>query len=164
MKNKMTVEEFRAYWKTQQAKQAQKRRKEPKSKPKKENSDAKLCKVFSEYIRLKYSDGNGICFCYTCGRPGFWKTFDCGHGIPRQHLATKFEEINNRPQCTTCNWAEGGKREKFKERMDQEHGSGTWEKLELRARSRVSLSSFEIEEMVKIYSAEVKRLKKEKGL
>ena len=131
---------------------------------KKPSADKKLWKIFSEYIRLKYSSENGYCTCYTCGAIRFWRGCDAGHGIGRQFMATKFEEINVRPQCKPCNGFHGGKREVFKEKMDLEHGTGTWEKLELRARQRFSYSDFEIQELIKFYSEEVKRLKKEKGL
>lgn len=89
---------------------------------------------------------------------------DCGHGIGRQHLATKYSEINNRPQCGVCNGFEGGKREVFKERMNKEHGAGTWERLELGSRRAVSWAEFDIETMIGFYKGEVKKLKKEKGL
>lgn len=88
----------------------------------------------------------------------------CGHGHGRQHLATKYEEANNRPQCGPCNGFEGGKREIFKEKMDKEHGAGTWERLELKSRQVFHLDDFEIEELRKYYSEEVKKLKKEKDL
>lgn len=162
MTDRMTAAEFQAYVKTQAA------TRQMKSRSKKENKrvvkDGKLWKIFSEFIRLKYSDDQGICFCYTCGRPGFWKTMDCGHGISRQHMATKYEEINNRPQCGPCNGFEGGRREVFKEKMDNEHGKGTWDLMELKAKQVCHLSEFEIKEMEKYYSEEVKRLKKEKGI
>ena len=148
---KMTVSQFRTFLK----------KKKPK---KKKSNDSKLWKVFSEYIRLKYSSENGYCTCYTCGAIRFFRNCDAGHGIGRQFKATKFEEINVRPQCKPCNGFNGGKREVFKEKMDKEHGAGTWEKLELRARQRFSYSDFKIGELIKFYSEEVKRLKKEKGL
>ena len=34
--------------------------------------EKKLDAVFSEYIRRKYADKNGIVSCYTCGKKKFW--------------------------------------------------------------------------------------------
>lgn len=167
LKDKMSVAEYREYLKTKEAKRQSKNRISEKIKKinkKPDPDDSKLWKVFSEYIRLKYSDDAGICFCYTCGRPGFWREMDCGHGIGRQHKATKYEEINNRPQCGNCNGFEGGKREVFKERMNKEHGAGTWEMLELKAKGVVKFTDFEIEVMIKFYKTEVYLLKEFKSL
>src|SRR5436190_1999057 len=107
-------------------------------------NDAKLWKVFSEYIRLKFSDDNGYCSCYTCGVIRHWKKIDCGHGIGRQHMSTKYDERNNRPQCKHCNGFHGGRREVFKEKMDREHGPGTWDLVELKSRQRSKIGEFEI--------------------
>lgn len=124
----------------------------------------KLWKVFSEYIRLKFSDENGYCKCYTCGTIRYWKNLDCGHGIGRQHKATKFNEKNNRPQCKPCNGFEGGKREEFKKQMDLEHGSGTWDLMELKARQPSKLGAFEFDVLTKHYGRLVFNLKREKNL
>jgi len=162
LKDKMSAAEFREYLKTNEATRQRKAR---QGKPEKNVSDdSKLWAIFSKFIRLKFSDEKGFCTCYTCGRIGFWSAMDCGHGISRQHLATKFDERNNRPQCGPCNGFEGGRREVFKEKMDQEHGAGTWDRMELKARGVYHRSDFDFEVMIKYYSEEVKKLKKEKGL
>lgn len=126
--------------------------------------DAKLWPVFSEYIRLKYSDPKGFITCYTCGGIRFWRYCDAGHGLGRQHLATKYNEVNVRPQCKPCNGFHGGKREEFKRKMDLEHGEGTWERLEVETKRRVSWAQFDIEQMILFYKEEVKKLKNEKCL
>lgn len=127
-------------------------------------SDAKLWKAFSLYIRLKHSDENGYCKCYTCGAVRHYSKLDCGHGIGRQHKATKFDEKNNRPQCKPCNGFEGGKREEFKRQMDLEHGPGTWELMELKARQTVKRGQFEFDVLEKYYKGLVKELLKTKTL
>lgn len=127
-------------------------------------SDAKLWKAFSQYIRLKHSDENGFCKCYTCGAVRHWKKIDCGHGIGRQHKATKFDEKNNRPQCKHCNGFEGGKREEFKKQMDLEHGPGTWELMELKARQTSKRGQFEFDALEKHYKKLVIELLKQKHL
>lgn len=163
LKDKMTAAEFRDYLRTNEATRQRKARQEKPDK-KKTLDDSKLWAIFSQYIRLKYSNENGVCFCYTCGRPAFWRQIDCGHGIPAHHLATKYEETNNRPQCGRCNGPEGGRREAFKEKMDKDHGPGTWEKLEIKSRGFSRLTEFEIDVMAKFYGQEVEKLKKDRGL
>lgn len=127
-------------------------------------SDKKLWKIFSLYIRLKFSDENGYCKCYTCGAIRYYTDLDCGHGIGRQHKATKFDEKNNRPQCKPCNGFHGGMRERFKEAMDKEHGAGTWDLMEIKSRQKSTMGAFEIYELEKYYKQEVKELIEEKHL
>lgn len=127
-------------------------------------SDDKLWKVFSNYIRLRDSDENGNCSCITCGYTGYFSRFDCGHGIPRQHKATKFHEQNNHAQCKRCNAFEGGKREIYKEEINKRYGRQTWEKLEIMSRMTCKRDSFEILIMTEHYKKLVAQLRKEKNL
>lgn len=127
-------------------------------------SDAKLWKAFSLYIRLKYSNENGYCTCYTCGAIRYYTDCDCGHGIGRQFKATKFDEKNNRPQCKPCNGFHGGMREKFKEAMDNEHGEGTWDLMIIKSKQRSKLSQWEYDLLEKHYKNEAAALMKEKHL
>jgi len=126
--------------------------------------DDKLWKAFSEFIRLRDSDDNGNCKCITCGNIRNWRSMDCGHGIGRQHKATKYDERNNHAQCKPCNAFEGGRREVYKEEVDKRYGAGTWNTLEVLSRGICKRGPFEIESLTKHYQAEAARLKKEKGL
>lgn len=127
-------------------------------------NDDKLWKVFSNYIRLRDADENGNCKCFTCGFIGHYTRMDCGHGIPRQHKATKFNEQNNHVQCKRCNGFEGGKREVYKEQVNKRYGPQTWEKLEVMSRMTCRRDQFEIQVLTKYYSEKVKELRKQKGL
>jgi hypothetical protein len=123
-------------------------------------NDSKLWKVFSEYIRRRDADKDGNCKCITCGLVRPWKQMDCGHGIPRQHKATKFSEINNHAQCKRCNGFEGGKREVYKVEVDKRYGAGTWDKLELASKMTFKRTQFEIDTMTEFYKQELKKLTK----
>ena len=127
-------------------------------------SDAKLWKVFSEFIRLRDSDSNGIARCITCGRTGIWKSFDCGHGIGRQHKGTKFDERNNSAQCKKCNGFEGGNQAIYKEEVEKRYGKGTWDTLVLKSRQVCKRGKVEIQVMEEYYKKKVKELKAEKHL
>lgn len=82
-----------------------------------------LDKVFSEYVRRKYSKG-GNTECYTCGRWIPWKQIHNGHFVSRYHLATRFDERNCRPQCYVCNIWRYGMTPVFAEKLERELGKG----------------------------------------
>lgn len=119
---------------------------------------------FSKFIRLRDSDHNGMVRCFTCNVSRFWTECDAGHGIPRQHKETKYNEINSKGQCKHCNGFHGGMREVFKQRMDEIHGAGTWEKLEAAARKVCKKTKFEYDMMIDHYKNEVKKLRELKGI
>lgn len=125
-------------------------------------NDKKLWKVFSEFIRLRDADDNGICFCITCGLARHWRKMDCGHGIGRQHKATKFSEQNNHAQCKRCNGFEGGRQDEYKKQVDIKYGPGTWDQLLIASRQPVKRSQFEIDTMEKYYKQKVAELKNQK--
>ena len=73
--------------------------------------EAKADRVFSQYIRLRNADNNGIVHCFTCGKPLKWRghggndgsAAHCGHYIKRTKRALRFNEINCQVQCLRCN-------------------------------------------------------------
>lgn len=127
-------------------------------------NDKKLWTVFALFIRLRDADEQGFCKCFTCGTIKRYTKMDAGHGIPRQHKATKFDEKNNQVQCKKCNGFEGGKREVFKENLDKKYGAGTWDRLEVMSRIRCKRSQLEIDGLEVYYKIQVKILREEKGL
>ena len=78
--------------------------------------------VFSKYIRRKHSKG-GVGTCYTCGLQKQWNLLQCGHFIPRTYLATRWEEMNCRPQCVGCNIWGRGQLLDFEEKLTNEIGA-----------------------------------------
>ena len=129
----------------------------------KNKTDAKLWEVFSLFIRLRDTnvDGNGKCF--TCPRILYFREGDCGHGIGRQHKATKYNEFNNKFQCKKCNGFEEGRKDVFKECVDKVHGKGTWDMIQLSSRNVCKRTSFEIDAMTKYYAQEVEKLLQNKN-
>jgi hypothetical protein len=127
-------------------------------------SDTKLWKAFSEFIRLRDVDVCGYGSCITCGRIIHYLKGDCGHGIPRQHKATKYNEMNNALQCKKCNGFEGGKREVYKEEVDKRYGPGTWARLEILSKTTCKRGQFEIDIMTQHYKEEANKLRKLKNL
>lgn len=79
-----------------------------------------LDSVFSIYIRTKYSNGTGRVKCFTCPEVYHWSEMDCGHFVSRRNMATRWEELNCRPQCKECNQKHSGNLEVFAENLDAE--------------------------------------------
>lgn len=143
-------------------------KKEKALKPKKKaNSpkDKKAWDAFSLYIRLRDANKDGICACFTCGLLRHFRQMDCGHGIPRQHNATKFDEQNNHAQCKGCNKFGQGEREKYGVAVDKKYGIGTWEKLQIKSKqSSKALNAFGIEHFAKYYTELALMIAQEKGI
>ena len=121
-------------------------------------NDKKLWKVFSEFIRLRDTDDKGYGKCFTCPVPKFWKEADCGHGIGRQHKATKYDERNNHLQCKKCNGFEGGQQAIYKEEVEKKYGKGTWDELVLKSRQVCKRGQVEIDVMTEYYKKEIEKL------
>ena len=124
------------------------------------DKDGALWTHFSRYIRLRDSDSNGNCKCITCGLVRHWKQMDCGHGIGRQHKATKYNEKNNHAQCKRCNGFEGGKREVYKEEVDRRYGVGTWATMEIMSKKTSKIGKFEKDILAKKYKELADELEK----
>lgn len=128
-------------------------------------TDKRLWDAFSRFIRIRdAAPFTGLAECFTCGRTKIWKEMDCGHGIPRQHLATKFNETNNHIQCKPCNGFEEGMKDIYSKKVDKLYGAGTWDKLLIASRQTVHRGKFDIEVMTKYYKEEAKKIAKEKNL
>lgn len=120
--------------------------------------------AFSLYIRINSADERGFVACCTCGTSGHYREFDCGHGVPRGNMSTRFDVRNAASQCRFCNRRREGEREKFAVYVDNKHGDGTWETLLILSRQVCKRTKAEINEMAEQFRQEVARLKKEKGL
>ena len=102
----------------------------------------KLDTIFSIYIRRKNSINN-IATCFTCGKQDHWKKLQNGHFQSRKHYSTRWDEVNCQVQCAGCNV--------FGNRLDSKYGTGTSERLHIKAKQIIKLSNFEIEEMILRY-------------
>jgi hypothetical protein len=121
-------------------------------------------KAFSLLVRLRAADSEGIVVCVTCGVREHWTDVDCGHFIPRQHMATRFDTRNTGPQCRPDNRVRGGLPAEFAQYIDFEHGVGTANALLQESRQVFKRTKAEVIEMAAQFRSEVARLKKEKGL
>ncbi len=110
----------------------------------------KLDKVFSVYIRTKYSK-NGTVKCYTCPHTGEIKKMQNGHFVPRQYLATRWDEGNCRPQCFACNIYYGGQGAIFAENLMKEYGKSIIAELNKTRTQIVKMTPRDYEEKIAYY-------------
>ena len=75
---------------------------------------------FSRYIRIKHSNKEGFATCFTSNKVMRWEDLQCGHYISRKHIATRWLDLNCRPQCEFDNCNLSGNLEVFKIRLDEE--------------------------------------------
>jgi hypothetical protein len=106
-------------------------------KPEKQQPKAlktKCNKLFSEYIRRKYSDKDGIAECFTCGVRKPWQDLQLGHGIcGRGNFVLYLEEVC-RPQCPYCNVLLSGRYEIFVPKLHDLYTREQYEEWERSAR------------------------------
>lgn len=118
----------------------------------------KLDKVFSDYIRLKYSDWKGWSECFTCGKKSYWKYLENGHFIKRKYDMTRFNVNNCRPQCYHCNEVLDGNILVFRERLIEDIGLEKVEELERIKFQTAKFSRSDISGMIEYYKNEVTKL------
>ena len=98
----------------------------------------KATNLFSKYIRRKYSDDDGMCACYTCGRVKNYKELQCGHGISGRGQYVLYLEAVCRPQCPGCNlnqpYGKGGNYQVFIPKLIREYGQEQYEAYEAASR------------------------------
>lgn len=139
-----------------------------KKKPQK-NSTANLKKkldtVFSRYIRLRDAIPNTTVFrCISCGLIKPINQADCGHYINRQHMSTRFSEINCNAQCRSCNRFDEGNMSGYRKGLVIKYGEKQVLVLESMKNKTRKYSDFEYEILIEHYKKEIKRLVKERNI
>ena len=135
--------------------------KKPRSKP---NLVAKLDRVFALYIRLRDAMPNGYIRCISCGRIKPFEEVDCGHFHSRIHMATRFDEDNCHGECYYCNRISADHLIKYRENLIKKIGLQKVEWLNVKAHGTKHYLDSELEQMIKRYTLEVKRLSTLKGI
>lgn len=95
---------------------------------------------FSKFIRWR-DKGQ----CYTCKYKNDPKRLQCGHFVPRQYLATRYNEINNHAQCYACNMLFNGQPDIYAINLKRDFGNDIVEELNsLRSKIIVDMNYEEI--------------------
>lgn len=125
----------------------------------------KLDSIFSKYIRLKYSDSQGICQCISCTTRKRWTDIQNGHYMSRRYFSTRWSEDNCRPQCVACNIFNQGNIQAYRVALIKQIGEQRVNLIEARARQETfKYGEFELNAMIQHYTKEFEKLAKEKGI
>jgi len=129
-------------------------------KPTRKNIIKKLDTIFSEYIRRKYADRNGIVKCYTCNTKKFWKGqgMQNGHFISRASRILRWSPDNCRPQCYACNCMRYGQNYIFAMNLNKEYGYDIAAELLQKSRTTIKQADFELLELIEKYKLLVDKL------
>ncbi len=117
-----------------------------------------LDRIFSEYIRRRDSDENGIGRCISCGKIVHWKEADCGHFVNRKHMALRYDEKNCNLQCRLCNRFDEGNIQGYSEGLVKKYGPEVLEYLKVKKHNISRLGKFEIDTLKKYYKQKIKEL------
>jgi hypothetical protein len=124
----------------------------------------KLDKIFSEYIRLRDANNDGIVRCYCCGKSLPWRESENMHFIPRRHLSLRYSETNCHAGCTGCNCYNYGNIEKYTARLKKEYGEDIIDRLTVIKNVTHAPSDSDYQILIDHYKLEIKKLRKEKGI
>lgn len=126
----------------------------------------KLDGVFSQYVRLKNADVNGMVKCFVTGYIGLWngKEIQSGHFQSRRHYATRWDEINVQPQSRASNIFNQGAQIQFGQKIDERYGKGTALRLQQQTQNKFKLDKFKLQLLVNEYTDKLNELKAEHGI
>lgn len=118
----------------------------------------KLWMVFSKYIRLRDSDEDGYCKCFTSGERMWWRDAQAGHFQSRRFNSTFIHEKNSHAQSPYDNIFLAGNQYIYGKRLDEVYGEGTADELIALSRQTFKMTIPWLEEQYQHYSKEVERL------
>lgn len=145
---------------------SQNKNKAPKTKSHrtKPNLVRKLDRVFALYIRLRDVLPSGYVRCISCGQIKSFDDVDCGHFHSRRHMSTRFDEDNCHAECKYDNRFSSDHLIGYQRNLIAKIGQQKFDLLNIKAHSTCHFMDFELEEMIKHYTEEVKKLSTLKGI
>ena len=121
-----------------------------------------LDRIFSEYVRRRDADERGYIRCYCCGKILHWKESQNMHFIPRQHMGTRFDEVNCHSGCVKCNFYNNGNIEEYAIHLKKDFGNDIIERLTIKKQAGRKFSEFEYKILAKHYREKINNLKSDK--
>lgn len=118
----------------------------------------KLDTLFSQYIRRRFAEDNGMTTCFTCGVKRHWKEQHAGHFQSRRHMSTRWDETNVQVQCPKCNLFSQGEQYKFGIYLDENYGKGTAESLRFKANQIEKITKQEYLEKIEDVQQKIREL------
>jgi hypothetical protein len=117
-----------------------------------------LWKLFSEWVRRKDADVNGMVKCFTCERVNHWKQMHAGHYVRASAgLSTYFDEQNVHVQDYACNIWRDGNSDVYALRLIDKYGPDILNELQ-RRKSKV-VKDFPFEHLIEHYKFEISKIK-----
>lgn len=144
---------------TERAEKAKTAKKRPKT-----SLETHLDIVFSLYIRLRDAMDGGMTRCISCGRVFPFSQIQCGHYFGRANMSTRWDERNCNAECVRCNCFDGNHLEGYERNLVAKIGSEEYEDLCAQAHGMRKWSGCELREMIRHYTAEARRLSRDKGI
>lgn len=120
-----------------------------------------LDQVFSEYIRRKYADKEGMVRSYTGNETKHWKQLHCGHYLSRTYKAVRWHEDNARPQSMAENIWKHGNPIEFRINLVAELGEEAVKALEARRNELFKPTRDFYEERISYFQEKLKELSPE---
>lgn len=118
----------------------------------------KLDQVFSEYIRRRAADSNGMIRCVCCGKTLPWKEAQNMHYVGRANMNTRWDEKNCYPGCLRCNVMMNGNYPAYTKYLLDSYGAEWLQELIKRGQEIRKWSVEELKRMVVKYSELIKSL------
>ena len=162
MTETMTVEQFRAYLKSDQTKRVKKATTRPRKSALKA-ADA----AFSLLMRATEANEQGVVRCCTCSKWLIWKgtgKTHWGHWQSRGFMGTRFNPKNGGIQCENCNTYLEGRKADMKRYLIQRYGETEILKVEALAQLSTKITNDELSEMAAKWRKEAREIIKQKNL
>lgn len=115
------------------------------------NYKIQLDKIFSEYIRRRDSNTQGIGRCISCKRFIHWKDADAGHYVNRRHMSLRYDEKNVNLQCRHCNRFYEGNMIGYYNGLVDKYGKDVIMYLEIKKSNTCKLTKSDYEALIKHY-------------
>ena len=124
----------------------------------------RLDMVFSLYIRLRDAMYGGRTVCISCGKVFPFEQMQCGHYHGRRSLSTRWDEDNCHSECALDNCSNPNHLDGYTANLIAKIGQERFNALAARANKAMKWSEDELREAIAKYTAECRRLSKEKGI
>ena len=121
-------------------------------------------RVFSLYIRLRDAMDGGRTRCISCGKVFPFEKMQAGHYISRANMSTRYDIANVNSQCWHCNCYLNGNLEEYKKNLIKKIGQDNFDELMELSRLPRHWSDAEMKDALEMFTKEVKRLSREKGI
>ncbi len=111
--------------------------------------------VFSEYVRKRGADSQGMVGCYTCYQRSPWQEMHAGH---RYHNRLDFDLRNIKPQDPACNTYRHGELGEYERHLIEDNGLEFAQQLKKDAFQHQGYSLDELKQIYLTYSELLKSL------